>query len=104
MGRYLSTGSVVTCPHGGSVIGVASQSEATQDGYPLLASTDTFVVQGCPFANADGEPEPCLQVVWSNSAALQVGINGGHALDEGSVGTALDAGGAPRGTVLVVSW
>jgi hypothetical protein len=103
MSRYLTTASTVLCPHSGSVVGVASQSEATQDGYPLLASTDTFVVQGCPFTNPDGEPEPCLQVVWSSSAALQVGISGGHALDEGSVGTALDADGVPRGTVVVLS-
>ncbi len=104
MAWYLTTGSEVQCPHGGTVIGVASQQDQTQGGYPLLSSTDTFVVQGCPFTNADGEPEPCLQVAWSNSAALQVGMSGGHALDEGSVGTALDGANGPQGVVVVLRW
>jgi hypothetical protein len=100
MTRYLTTASVVACPHGGTVTGVPSQSEQLQDGYPILSSADVFVVAGCPAVDADGTPAPCLQVQWSTTCDLVVAW--GHALDESSTGIALDASTAPRGTVTVL--
>ena len=104
MGRYLTTASEAQCPHGGQVVGVVSQTDTTEDGAPLLASTDLFAVEGCPFVDATDQPSPCMQVVWSNTAALQVGMSGGHALDETSVGMALDAENVPQGQVVVTRW
>jgi hypothetical protein len=103
MGRYLTTASTVLCPHGAPVVGVASQSEETQDGYPLLSTTDTFIVTGCPFVDGDGQPSPCLQVTWTTSSSLPVGLSGGHAIEDSSVGIALDGDAAPQGSVTVVS-
>jgi hypothetical protein len=99
--QHLTTASVLVCPHGGSVVGVASQQDQLEDGYPLLSSADVFVVAGCPLTDADGRPSPCLQVEWSTTAELAVGW--GHALDATSVGTCLDSTAAPQGLAVVVS-
>ncbi len=104
MGQFLTTASTVLCPHGAPVVGVASQSDETEDGYPLLSTTDTFVVTGCPFVDPEGQPSPCLQVTWTSSSTIPVGLSGGHALDATSVGIALDGDGAPQGPVVIASF
>lgn len=100
MSTYLTSASVLQCPHGASVTGNPSQSEQVRDGHPLLSDADTFLVHGCPFVDSAGTPNPCLHVTWTTAADLAVGW--GHALDETSTGIALDAAGTPLGPVVIV--
>jgi hypothetical protein len=62
-------------------------------GQPVLTLADTFVIAGCPFADATG-PKPCTQVQWL-TPATKVLIGGVPALLDSSKGLGIGAGAPP---------
>ena len=99
MAEFLTTASVLQCPHGGSVSSVTSNARTKADGAYIVRKGDTFTIAGCAF-NVSGSPHPCVKVQWVTSA-LRVKVAADDALTKDSVGLCLAADQAPQGTVLV---
>lgn len=97
----LQLGCSMTCPHGGQVQVVASQSKVQLGGQPALLASDATTVAGCPF-NVSGAPSPCMTVEWS-APATKVTIAGQAPLLATSIGLCKSAASAPQGSVLIVS-
>jgi hypothetical protein len=100
MANLLTTASQLMCPHGGTVTAVTSNARSTAGGSPIVRSTDTFTVVGCPFAPS-GVPHICVRVQWVQPAA-QSRAGGDLTLTEQSVGLCLAADQAPQGTGQIV--
>jgi hypothetical protein len=98
--RLLTTGSVLMCPHGGSVKGVTSNTRVNAAAAPVLRFSDTFTITGCPFN--PGTAHPCVSVRWI-SHTLRSKVSGDFTLSADSVGLCLAGDQAPQGTVLVVA-
>lgn len=97
----LTTASVLTCPHGGKVTGVAG-GKLKAGGAPVLTDKDAFTIAGCAFTLPNGKPSPCLSIEWKK-VDLKPTVAGGATLSSASVGVCKADTGAPQGTVLVVS-
>jgi len=100
MGKLLTTGSSLACPHGGTVSAVSSNTR-TKAGDFVLRSSDTFTIAGCGFSLPAG-PHPCMTVQWI-VAALRTKVLGDAVLTSDSVGLCTAADQAPQGTVLINS-
>jgi hypothetical protein len=100
MPAFLTTASVMMCPHGGTVSAVSSNTGAQAGGAYILRPTDTFTIAGCPFTVPPGVPNPCLQVQWMVSDLESMAM-GGPTLNESSVGMCL--GSAAPGPVVISS-
>jgi hypothetical protein len=101
VGALLTTASVMMCPHGGTVTASSSNTRVNAGGSPVLRSTDTFVIVGCPFVLV-ASPHPCASVQWMTQD-LRSQVLSNPTLSEASVGLCLAADQAPQGTVLVMS-
>ena len=66
MGEAITTMSVITCPHGGTVT-VTPTSGLLIDGFPAASVTDQASISGCP------EADPCTSVGWATEGVLVVG-------------------------------
>jgi len=99
MGNFLTTASVMMCPHGGTVQAITSNAKVKAAGTYLLRATDTFVIAGCPL-NVAGAPHPCMQVQWIQTALKSKAI-GDFTLTTDSVGFCVAADQAVQGTVLI---
>jgi hypothetical protein len=99
MGMLLTTSSDLLCPHGGTVSAVSSNTR-TKAGDPVLRTSDTFTIAGCPFTLPPSTPHPCVTVQWV-VAALRTKVLGDAVLTTDSVGMCQAADQAPQGTVLV---
>jgi hypothetical protein len=96
---FLTTSSILQCPHGG-MVNVISTNTRTQAGSTyMLRSSDTFTIAGCPFS-IGSSPHPCVQVQWVQPAARSQAI-GDFTLTEESVGLCSAADQAVQGTVLI---
>jgi hypothetical protein len=100
MGKLLTTGSSLTCPHGGTVSAVSSNTR-TKAGDYVLRSSDTFTIGGCAFSLPSG-PHPCMTVQWIVTA-MRTKVLGDGVLTSDSVGLCKAADQAPQGTVLINS-
>jgi hypothetical protein len=101
MAGLLTVSSVMMCPHGGTVQAITSNSKVLAGGDPVVRSSDTFVIAGCPF-NISGAPSPCVSVQWIVPDA-QSQVLSDFTLSEDSVGLCLAGTQAPQGTVLINS-
>jgi hypothetical protein len=99
MPRAITAASIMTCQHGGQVIGTPGAPKVMLGGAPVLTSVDTFVIIGCPLVIAL-VPSPCLTVQWTK-VDLKTQTGGGSTLSEASVGLCINALGVPQGTVIV---
>ncbi|WP_050420615.1 hypothetical protein [Bradyrhizobium tropiciagri] len=99
MPPFLTTASVLMCPHGGTVQIVASNSNVQAGGTPMVTSADTFTIVGCSF-NVSGTPQPCVSVQWVQTAA-QSTISNNPTLTSASVGLCLAATQTPQGPVTI---
>lgn len=65
-GPVLHTGTVATCPHGGTLNIVAASPRVTVSGMPVAVLTDQGVVAGCPFTvpTPPPKPQPCVTTKW----------------------------------------
>jgi hypothetical protein len=88
------------CPHGGTVMPIPGQTQATADA-PVLRMSDTCTIIGCALI-ALVPPSPCVMVQWVQ-AATRVQAADDFVLNEESVGLCLAATQAPQGTVLIVA-
>ena len=78
---------------------VPGQSQVVFDA-PVLRSSDTFTVAGCPFVIGT-VPSPCVSVQWVQTAS-RVQAGGDFVLNQASVGLCLGATQAPQGSVLII--
>jgi hypothetical protein len=100
MSFFLTTGSTVTCPHGGQAILVTSNTIAVLPPGPILLLTDLHPIAGCTFAPG-AVPTPCLMIRWL-TGTLQSSLNGIPFLLDSSVGMCLNPAGLPQGLPIVV--
>jgi hypothetical protein len=87
------------CPHGGQITAITSNMRTNAMGDPILTSSDTFTVAGCPFIIGT-MPHPCIQVKWIVSA-MRVKVSSNQALTMQSVGLCIAADQAPQGSVIM---
>lgn len=100
MPPLLTAASALMCPHGGTVLPSPGSTRA-QAGSPILRSSDTFTIAGCPF-NVGSNPHPCMTVQWV-TPATRVKHGGDFVLNQSSVGLCLAGDQAPQGPVTVNS-
>jgi hypothetical protein len=65
-GFLLSTASVVTCSHLGTVTITPTQHRALVGGAPIACALDTMLIGGCP-ASSPSSP-PCTTLKWTGLA------------------------------------
>ena len=100
MPEFLTTTASMMCPHGGQVQPVSSNTSVTADGAPILRSSDTFTIVGCPFIVAL-VPHPCVTVQWVQPAAQSTISD--PTLTMARVGLCQAADQAVQGPVVIVS-
>jgi hypothetical protein len=100
MGALLTTVSMLMCPHGGTVTAISSNTQVSAGGAPLVRSSDTFIIAGCPFTLPGPVPSPCMTVQWIQTDT-QSKAAGDFTLSMNSMGLCLAATQAPQGTVLI---
>jgi hypothetical protein len=100
MSGFLTTASVMMCPHGGTVQAVSSNTKVLAGGAPVLRSTDTFIIAGCPFLIVL-VPHPCVTVQWVQPAARSTISD--PTLTLASVGLCQAADQAVQGPVIIAS-
>lgn len=88
----LQLGFVATCPHGGTVTAVPSQTRVTAGSTPLLTLADVAIIGGCQMK------PPCVKAQFV-TAATRVTLGGVPALLKSSA--ALAVGPAPQGSVTI---
>jgi hypothetical protein len=99
MPPVLTTASQAQCPHGGQILLLTTDTALLASGRPVLLESDTHVVVGCPFT-VGVVYMPCVSVQWS-AAATSLTVDGAGVLLETSVGSCLNAAGAPQGVAIV---
>lgn len=102
MGSFLTTASVLMCPHGGSVSATTSNTRVRSDGALNVRPSDNFTISGCPFTLPNNKDHPCVRVEWV-VAALRSTAGGDATLTRDSVGMCMAADNVPQGTVQVVA-
>jgi hypothetical protein len=100
-GFLVTTATVATCPHGGTAVFTAGQTEVQAAGAPVVVASDTVTVAGCPFVVGTA-PSPCLSVEWL-VPAMRVTAGGAAVVHDASVGLCLNAASAPQGTLVISS-
>lgn len=101
MAQFLTTASILQCPHGGLVTAITTNTVAQAGGDYIVRSSDTFMIAGCAFTLPSG-PNPCMTVQWV-TAALMNTVMSDNVLTEDSVGMCLAADQAPQGPVIISS-
>jgi hypothetical protein len=101
-GYFLTTTSVLSCPHGGTVTMSTTNSRVRADGMPIVRSTDTSTIAGCPYTEDGITPKPCVRVRWDVHCEHH-DSQGDPSLHLDSVGYCLSAEGGMQGTVVISS-
>jgi hypothetical protein len=99
--HFLTTTSVLSCPHSGTVTASTANTRVKAAGQPIVRSTDTFTIAGCTFTIGP-TPHPCVRVRWDVHAEHHT-AQGDPSLTLESVGLCLAADGATQGTVVISS-
>lgn len=99
MGDFLTLASILTCPHGGTVVAIPAGDRVSFDGDPAVVATDTFGIRNCPFPPS-GPAHPCVGVNWKAPAGRSA-AGGGQTLTTDSVGECLAGDKAVQGLVIV---
>lgn len=97
MADFLTTATVMKCPHGGTVTATTANTRAKADGAYILLASDMFSIAGCTFS--PGYASPCAQVVWSTPASKN--LVGSPVLTKDSVGMCIGPSGT-QGKVMIV--
>ncbi|MEV7084828.1 hypothetical protein AB0O07_02800 [Streptomyces sp. NPDC093085] len=106
-GNLITTGSTISCPHGGRVAAVSGTASGATgvrvDGALLPAPGDAFRVTGCPHT-VGGVPDPCLSVRWmpvrSKGVVL---VDGEPLLSDATAALCLNAALVPQGAPAVAA-
>src|SRR5205085_913759 len=67
-GYLLHVGATLQCPHGGTITAIPSSVRVTVGGRPVVTTSDSFLVAGCPVPLTQSTA-PCLKVVWTVGAS-----------------------------------
>lgn len=105
MPNTLTTASVLTCPHGGTVSISSTNTSVTAAGVALALATDTFSISGCSFQRpipGGTQPSPCVSVQWLQHD-LQTQVNSQATLSMSSQGLCLAGDQVPQGPVSISS-
>ncbi len=97
----LTVASALSCPHGGLVTAIPSDTSVTLGGVPIVLAADTFLVAGCAFSTPAG-PHPCVSVIWQAPDSRST-ANGVATLSTDSLGLCMAADGAMQGPVIIQS-
>ena len=97
--HFLTTTSVLSCPHGGTVTMSTANTRVRAEGNPVVRSTDTSTIAGCPYLLGGVTPSPCVRVQWDVHAERHTS-QGDPSLTRESVGFCLSADGGTQGTVV----
>ena len=100
--HFLTTTSVISCPHGGTVTISTTNTRVKADGMPVVRATDTSTVAGCPYTEDGITPKPCVRVQWDVHAERHKS-QGDYSLTLDSVGNCLSAAGGTQGTAIISS-
>jgi hypothetical protein len=100
MGNFLTTDSVMMCPHGGQVTPTSTNTRVSAGGAPMLRSSDSFVIAGCTL-NVSGAPHPCATIKWMTTAERST--VGDPTLTTDSIGLCQAADEAIQGPVKINS-
>lgn len=102
MAQFLTTASVLQCPHGGVVSAITTNIAAQAGGAYIVRSSDTFMIAGCPFTLpvTPPVPHPCMTVQWVTSALMNT-VMSDSVLTEESVGMCLADDQTPQGPVMI---
>jgi hypothetical protein len=98
---FLTTTSVLSCPHGGAVTSSTSNTRVKADGNPVVRSTDTFTIAGCSYTLGT-TPHPCVRVKWDVHAERHKS-QGDPSLTLDSLGFCLAADDGMQGSVVISS-
>jgi hypothetical protein len=98
---FLTTSSVLMCPHGGTVTIITSNTQVMAGGDFMVRSSDTFIIAGCPFL-IGLVPHPCVQVQWVQPAARSQAA-GDFTLTEESMGLCIAVDESVQGMVLITA-
>lgn len=101
-GYFLTTTSVLSCPHGGTVTMSTTNSRVKADGIFVVRSTDTSTIAGCPHTEDGITPKPCVRVKWDVHCERHES-QGDPSLHVDSVGYCLSAEGGTQGVVVISS-
>lgn len=99
---FLTTTSVISCPHGGTVTMSTSNTRVKAEGNPIVRASDTSTVAGCPYTQDGVTPHPCVRVQWDVHAERHE-AQGDDSLTLDSVGNCLSADGGTQGTAIISS-
>lgn len=99
-GSLFHVGASATCPHGGQVATISSNTRVLVSGQPVATLSDIALVAGCTFAPV--KPQPCVKVQWL-VPATRVFINGQPAILQTSLGICQSAEQAPQGPPIVIA-
>jgi uncharacterized Zn-binding protein involved in type VI secretion len=99
-GFLLHVGATVTCPHGGQVTIISTNTRALVGGMPVATLGDTYLVAGCAFTVPGPKPQPCVKAQWI-APATRILINGQPAILQASAGLCQSAEQIPQGPPIV---
>jgi hypothetical protein len=98
MSALVTTGSMLTCPHGGTVLVTPGSQRARTASGTVLRASDGFSIVACPFTPVS--PHPCTSVLWIFTAR-RVRHSGDLVLNADSIGFCLAADKVIQGIVQI---
>ncbi len=101
-GFLFNVGATATCPHGGQVTAVSTNTRVLAGGAPVVVLPDVCTVAGCAFTVPPGKPQPCVRVQWL-TPSVRVLINGQPPILQTSTGLCQSAEQAPQGPPLIAA-
>ena len=101
-GFLFHVGATATCPHGGQVSTISTNTRVLVSGQPVATLGDTYLVAGCAFTVPVGKPQPCVKVQWL-VPATRVLVGGKPAILQTSTGICQSAEQIPQGPPIVIA-
>ena len=101
-GFLFHVGATATCPHGGQVSTIPTNTRVLVSGQPVVTLGDTCLVAGCAFTVPPGKPQPCVKVQWL-VPATRVLVGGKPAILQASTGICQSPEQIPQGPPIVIA-
>jgi hypothetical protein len=101
-GFLFHVGATATCPHGGQVSTISTNTRVLVSGQPVATLGDTYLVAGCAFTVPPGKSQPCVKVQWL-VPATRVLVGGKPAILQTSTGICQSAEQIPQGPPIVIA-
>jgi hypothetical protein len=99
-GPFVTVGSQIKCPHGGTVNIVPTNFRAKATQQSIAMFNGVYPVIGCPFM-VGPKPQPCVRVQWLTPTA-RVRVNRLPVLVRSATGLCLSAESIPQGAPIIV--